>query len=106
MAENWDKEIEELENFFKSCQMPTEPLQLSEGEVIHDLKLFIATHISVIKTNNGKNGFIPYLDRLKLLKSLIDNSVKTENKPEKTKKAKKKVKSESDSSQQDQQILF
>lgn len=103
MAENWDKEIEELENFFKSCQMPTEPIQLSKGEVIHNLKLFIDTHISVIKINNGKKVFIPYLDRLKLLKSLIDNGVKKENKPEKAKKAKK---NKSDLSQQDQTLLF
>lgn len=61
-------EINELESFLKKTDLPDE-IKLSECEKIFNVKKFIEVNLRIVK-NNNKN-IIPYLDRLKLLKTKL-----------------------------------
>lgn len=65
----WSNEITELENFFKV--IPDGPIKLSQCETISDPVLFINSHLSVIKAQNGNERFLPDLDRMKELKEIL-----------------------------------
>ncbi|MBV5312759.1 MAG: hypothetical protein JZU47_05650 [Prolixibacteraceae bacterium] len=68
-SQTWD--IEALESFFSSIQLPIPPFQLNQCTVIHDLPKFISGHLSILRTYNGIPAFLPYLHRLEHLKILI-----------------------------------
>ena len=70
-ADNWSNEIKELEAFFARIKLPTEPILMNSHSTIIDISLFIKNHIATVKTNNGKQSFKPYLDRLRELKQLL-----------------------------------
>ncbi len=69
--EDWTKQITALESFFKSVELPTEPIRLSKGETITDVNKMIKSHLVTIKTYNGKQVGLPYLDRLEKLKLIL-----------------------------------
>lgn len=69
--ENWNKEIEELETYFKSIEIPGEAIKLNKGTTIVDGSKFISAHLVIIKANNGKKRFTPYLNRLQELKNTL-----------------------------------
>jgi hypothetical protein len=69
--ENWNKDIAELENYFESIDLPTQPVKLNDGGIISNCSLFIDNHLAFIKENNGNNKYLPYLERLYLLKAII-----------------------------------
>jgi hypothetical protein len=68
---NWDKEIKELEAYFKETAIPTEPFKLNQYSTIKDCSLFIKSHLATVKANNGKPTYLPYLDRLQELKEFL-----------------------------------
>ncbi len=65
----WDEDILYLEKFFKV--IPSEPVRLSKCEMITDPDLFIKSHLEMVKAQNGKTRYVPYLDRLKKLKIFL-----------------------------------
>jgi hypothetical protein len=69
--ECWKQEIVELENYFKSIELPTQPVMLNPHSTIKDCSLFIKSHIATAKANNGKRVFLPYLNRLQELKQIL-----------------------------------
>lgn len=69
--QNWNRDIEELEIYFKTIVLPTVPLRLNRWSMITDVPKFIENHIDNVKTNVGKQKFVPYLNRLKELKQLL-----------------------------------
>lgn len=69
----WSNEITELEEFFKISKIPDEPIRIDSGSIITDLKLFIRTHLLIVRSQNGNMRYKPYLDRMRLLKSLIED---------------------------------
>jgi len=69
--QNWSNAIAELENYFASIKLPTQPVKLNEFCTITDCSLFIENHIAIIKENKGKPTFLPYLERLKELKQYL-----------------------------------
>jgi hypothetical protein len=69
---SWGQEIDELENYFKSIDLPNKPIHLNQCSLISDIPLFINGHISILRANDGKQVFIPYLKRLKKLKQILD----------------------------------
>ena len=71
---NWSDEIAELENYFKSVKLQTEPIKLDNGSTINNCQLFIESHLAIVKANNGERTFLPYLNRLRELKEAIDCS--------------------------------
>tara|TARA_B110001469_G_C9583687_1_gene289513 strand:+ start:57 stop:869 length:813 start_codon:yes stop_codon:yes gene_type:complete len=70
---NWDSEIKELEDFFKSIKLPDEPIKLNSSATIKNNKDFITNHLVTVKANNGRKTFEPYLNRLKSLKYKLQN---------------------------------
>ncbi len=71
---NWSDEIAELENYFRSITLPTEPFKLDNGSTIYNCQIFIDSHLAIVKANNGERTFLPYLNRLRELKEAIDCS--------------------------------
>ena len=70
---NWDKDIKELEDFFKSIKLPEKPIKLNDSTMILDVYKFINSHMSTIKSNNGNLIYKPYLSRLQEIKSLLND---------------------------------
>lgn len=64
--ENWEQDITELENYFASIELPTQPVKLNRYSTITDCSLFIESHFATVKANNGKRTFLPYLNQLHL----------------------------------------
>jgi hypothetical protein len=71
---NWSDEIAELENYFRIIKLPTEPFKLNNGSTINNCQLFIESHLAIVKANNGERTFLPYLNRLRELKEVINCS--------------------------------
>jgi hypothetical protein len=71
--ENWEQDITELENYFSGIALPTQPIKLNRFSTITNCSLFIESHFSIVKANNGKQTFLPYLNRLQELKFLNQN---------------------------------
>ena len=68
-SESWIKEITELEEYFSNSNgLPKEQIRLSESEVILNISKFVENHLSIVKSNDGKRTFLPYLDRLNALR--------------------------------------
>jgi hypothetical protein len=74
--ECWEQEIAELEYYFKSIELPTQPVMLNGHSTIKDCSLFIKSHIATAKANNGKRTFLPYLNRLQELKQILTINLK------------------------------
>ncbi|HAH58631.1 MAG TPA: hypothetical protein DCL86_10830 [Bacteroidales bacterium] len=75
--DDWSKDIIELETYYKSIELPTQPIKLNQCTTIMDINLFIDGHLSTIKANNGKPHFLPYLDRLKEVKQILTDTLLT-----------------------------
>jgi len=69
--ENWSNDIAELENYFASIELPTQPVKLNRCSTITDCSLFIESHFATVKAYNGKRTFLPYLNRLQELKKVL-----------------------------------
>ena len=73
--ENWEQDITELENYFASIELPTQPVKLNRCSTITDWYLFIESHFATVKANNGKRTFLPYLNRLQELKQILTTNL-------------------------------
>lgn len=69
--ENWNNEIEILEDFFKEVTTEKQPIQLNASSKIIDLPIFVKNHLAIVKANNGNKTFLPYLNRLQELKLVL-----------------------------------
>lgn len=70
----WSNEITELEQFFKVAKLP-DTIKLNECSTIIDVSLFIDSHLSIVKAQNGKLRYKPYLDRLNELKAILKHNL-------------------------------
>lgn len=71
--ENWDTEIENLFQYFKSSILPTKPITLNKWSTITNACNFINSHLPVIEANNGNRTFLPYLERLQELRRYFES---------------------------------
>ena len=69
--ECWEQEISDLENYFTGISLPALPLKLNPSSTISDCVLFVENHLATVKANSGKPVFMPYLHRLRALKSIL-----------------------------------
>lgn len=69
--ENWQQDITELENYFLGTTLTTQPMKLNQCTTVNNISLFIESHFAILKTNNGKRAFLPYLERLQILKKVL-----------------------------------
>lgn len=65
--------IEELETFFNSIEL-VNGIRIDFG-YIHNTKLFVETHISMLKGNKGNRRYLPYYDRLKSLHDFLNKKM-------------------------------
>ena len=70
LVTTWD--ISSLETFFTSTRLPTTPIKLDQCSTITNVPLFIKAHLETVQNNNGKHAYLPYLERLRLLKSILN----------------------------------
>jgi hypothetical protein len=70
---DWSEEISELETYFESITLPTQPTKLDACSTIVDCSLFVESHLAMVKSKNGNPIFSPYLDRLKSLRKVLEN---------------------------------
>nr|WP_154401940.1 DUF6371 domain-containing protein [Aquirufa nivalisilvae] len=73
--ESWEHDIFELENYFAGIVLPTQPVKLNMCSIITDFPLFIESHLGTLRDNNGKQTFLPYLNRLQELKRVLTINV-------------------------------
>ncbi|MEM1135728.1 MAG: DUF6371 domain-containing protein [Bacteroidota bacterium] len=62
----------ELEEFFRSAEFPSTPVELNSWTTITDIPKFLERHLSYAKANSSKRGFEVYYDRLCELKDYIN----------------------------------
>jgi hypothetical protein len=71
-AENWSEELARLEMFFERNPPPDIELTLARHTRIACPDKFVAAHLATCWANNGRATFLPYLERLRLLRVLPD----------------------------------
>lgn len=69
--ENWSVAISELETYFAAVEIPAQPVRLNKCSIITNVPLFIESHLSTVKANNGRTLYLPYLHRLQTLKQSL-----------------------------------
>ncbi len=72
--EDWSKDITELESYFASIELPTQPVKLNKFSTITDCSLFIESHLTIARANNGNRVYLPYLNRIQELKEILSTS--------------------------------
>ena len=68
-------ELDSLESFFSSVVLPQPPFRLNQCTVIHDLPKFISGHMAILRTYEGYQIFLPYLQRLKHFQEILKSSI-------------------------------
>lgn len=74
-VESCQHDIAELENYFSSIELPTQPVKLNKCSTITDCSLFIESHFAAIKAHNGNQTFTPYLQRIQELKQVLTDNL-------------------------------
>jgi hypothetical protein len=69
--ECWSEDILLLEEFFNLVTLPSKPIKLYEFCTIIDAPLFLSSHLSTLKANNGNKVFRPFLQRLQDLVKVL-----------------------------------
>ncbi len=76
--ENWQQLILELEVYFSETKLPIELVQINQCATIINIPLFIESHLATVKANKGNKTYLPYLNRLQVLKQVLTtNSIIT-----------------------------
>lgn len=65
------QDLPDLIQFFAD-HTPTAPVRMDAASLIHDPATFIASHLMTVQRHNGKRGYLPYLERLRTLKRLME----------------------------------
>ncbi|KXK40898.1 MAG: hypothetical protein UZ09_BCD002000061 [Bacteroidetes bacterium OLB9] len=73
-GDDWSNQITEIEDYFKSIEIPTQPVKINSYSTITDCKEYIKAHITIVKANNGKETFLPHLNRLHELRQFLTTS--------------------------------
>lgn len=66
MRRSWNKEIQKLEKYFESIELPDSPFVLTDWITIVDCEHFVKTHLFVAKAKNGSEIYYPAVERLKM----------------------------------------
>ena len=70
---NYEDEITELENFFKSVILPESPIKLNAWTTINDARFFVERSLICLKAQNKSKCCLPYLEHLQEFKEYILN---------------------------------
>jgi hypothetical protein len=69
--DSWSEDITELQNYFASIELPTQPVKLNQCSTITNVQLFIESHFAIVEANNGNKAYLQSLHRLQELKSKL-----------------------------------
>lgn len=69
--DSWEQDVTELENYFTTISLPTQPIKLNKFSTITNYSLFIESHFATVKENMGKQTYLPYIERLQSLKQIL-----------------------------------
>jgi hypothetical protein len=64
-------ELEELESFFKSVELPKGELKMSASATIINVAKFVDSHLSILKANLDNKLYQPHYNRLVALKKML-----------------------------------
>jgi len=67
----WDEDIKILEFFFKSITLKENKIKINQHSTILNVSTFIDSHLAIVKAQSGNTTFLPYLERLQNLKSIL-----------------------------------
>jgi len=70
---DWNKNIAELEAFFQVAKFSDVPIRINVWSQIIDPSLFVRSHLSIVKGQNGNERYLPYLERLQELKLILSS---------------------------------
>lgn len=62
-----------LIDFFDNNEIPEQEIRLNEAEVVKNPKLFVETHLTVLKRNRGNKAMLPYYLRLEKFYLIVKN---------------------------------
>ena len=82
ISESWSREIYELCEFLETVALPVAPVRLNAWTVILNPALFVASHLATVRANMRSRTFLPFLQRLFELKSILSNENTFTNKSE------------------------
>lgn len=69
-------ELHELQEFFKTAKPPTKQIQLNPCSTITNYSLFLEADFALCKMNVSNKGIEPYLERLRTLKTILEQENK------------------------------
>lgn len=72
---SWNDKIRELEAFFENIELPTQPIKVNAYSTIIDSSLYVESHFAIVKANQGKRTFLPYLHRLQEFKNTLSENI-------------------------------
>lgn len=67
--------VQELEIWFKSVELPKAPILLFPGTEIEDVHKFLESHFLALQTNPDSKSNVPIWFRLKAFKLLIESNL-------------------------------
>jgi hypothetical protein len=70
---DWNEELDELNAFFSDIII-TDPIRVGKITTINCFKQMVKTHISYCRS--GKKIYLPYLQRLRYLKTYLSHGIK------------------------------
>lgn len=70
-SKTWESQIIDLHTFFTTTAISDQQISLNACTTITDVPLFIESHFIAIQNNKGKRAYLPYLERLSQLKSIL-----------------------------------
>jgi len=73
--ESWTEEINSLQEFFSSIELPKGEIQFNRYTKIIDVEEFVSGHLSFCRNNNGKRIYIGYLERLREMRDLLSAEI-------------------------------
>ncbi|WP_207515997.1 DUF6965 family protein [Longitalea luteola] len=65
-----EKELNDLEQFFGTVELPEE-IEVMQAQKVIDVQKFIKNHLACARANIGKNTFSSFYERLVKLKELL-----------------------------------
>jgi hypothetical protein len=68
---NFEDEVLELEKFFSTATLPTEPVKLNSSETIGNVRFFVENHLVMLKAQSKNKAYLPYLHHLQELKNFL-----------------------------------
>jgi hypothetical protein len=74
--QNWSNDIAELENYFASIELPTQPVKLNRCSTITDCSLFIESHFATVKAKQRQQNLFTIPEPITGIETSINHKFK------------------------------